>query len=216
MGFDAIKFGSDELDVHDCINHYARILSWGDMTDESLTRHKNAMQDFHAVTSLTNVKYSIKVQDATVLDYRKLLSDTKCKAVEGDIHSKIVPFLNKYGVIEVTSATSDIPLINIDIRIDNGSQSRNASCIEIQLTVKRTLLDPASNRPTTAIVWEDKSTLVYTEQNPDLIEDIIRAADTHVFKLALSQFRAVITMKAAIQLEREGTLSVLFSDYITQ
>jgi hypothetical protein len=89
--------------------------------------------------------------------------------------------------------------------------------------VRRTLLDPASKRPITATVWEDRFTRVYTKEHahllvtkehPDLAAKIIHDAESRIFLLSCLQYRSFTTMKAAIQLEKEGILPDPFSEYL--
>ena len=227
MGFDPEKFAQD-YDHHDFAKDIqARASSLQMDMREAVHKEWNIpdLQNYHAVTLLSKVKYGIQVKDATSLYGRKVLSDTACKGIEASVRKNVISTLAKYGVIEVESTTSDVPLIEVEICIRNDPQVPNAVWIETRLTVRRTLMDPASKRPIAAPVWEDRWTRVYTkpqahllvtEDHPDLVEKIIHDADTLVFLLAWSQYRSITTMKAAIQLDKEGILPEWFSEYVTR
>ena len=74
-------------------------------------------------------------------------------------------------------------------------------------------------------MWENNWTRVYTTQyphllvtepHPDLVDHIVHDVDNRVFLLAWSQYRTITTMKAAIQLDKEGILPEPFSEYVIQ
>lgn len=226
MGFDAKKF-ADDYDHHDYAKDIqARVssLQRGDMREATCSKMRADLQNYYAIGLLSKVMYSISVEDATLLYGRKVFTEAKCKAIERDVCSNVVSTLSKYDVTEVKSTTSsDVPLIDVEICIRNDSQVVNAIWIETKVMVRRTLLDPASKRPITATVWEDRSTRVYTKEHahllvtkehPDLAAKIIHDADTLVFLLAWSQYRSITTMEAAIQLDKEGILPEYFSEYV--
>ena len=227
MAFDAKKF-ADDYDHHHYakdINTQALVLQSGDITEATHKWHIPDLQNYHAVTSLSKVRYSIKVNDDTRLWDRKLFTDAQSKAIEEDIHNNVVSTLAKYGVIEVKSTKSDVPLIDVEICIRNYSQASKATIftVEVKLVVRRTLLDPASKRPITATVWQEQLThvctkelphLPVTEEHADLVKKMTHDADTLVFLLTWSQYRSITTMEAAIQLNTSGILPELFSEYV--
>jgi hypothetical protein len=226
MGFDAKKFADDydHFDLTKDINAKARVLQAGDMREATCSEMRANLQNYYAIGLLSKVKYSINVEDATLLYGRKVFSEAKCKAIEKDVRSNVVSTLSTYDVTEVKSTTSsDVPLIDVEICIRNDSQVVNAIWIETKVMVRRTLLDPASKRPITATVWEDRFTRVYTKEHahllvtkehPDLAAKIIHDAESRIFLLSCLQYRSFTTMKAAIQLEKEGILPDPFSEYL--
>jgi hypothetical protein len=225
MGFDPQGF-VDDYDHHD----YAKDIHTGESRLQSrylgeVARNElaNDLQNYYAVTLLTKVQYSITIKDATRLYSRQVFGDTTSKAIEERVRQNVTSTLAKYGVTEGQSTTSDVPLIAVAVHIRNDPQVLNAVWIETKLIVRRTLLDPASKRPITATVWEDTSTRVHTkqyphllvtEEHPDLVDHIVHDVDNRVFLLAWSQYRTITTMKAAIQLDKEGILPEPFSEYV--
>ena len=117
---------------------------------------------------------------------------------------------------EAKSNAPDIPLIDVGIRIHKHSRLNNITLVEIHVIVKRTLLDPISKRPITATVWGNHFTHVFNRQDPDIEEEIIHTVDTDIFLLAYKQYEAIQTMKAAIQLDKEGKLAESFSEYVLE